>query len=59
MRSTCGVAADLSAYPAVTPELLECTAASAAENPMKLALAPRPVPLDEAAGVIRKILQNR
>ncbi|MBQ4107196.1 MAG: iron-containing alcohol dehydrogenase [Lentisphaeria bacterium] len=56
---TCGVAADLSAYPAVTPELLECTAASAAENPMKLALAPRPVPLDEAAGVIRKILQNR
>ena len=55
----CGVPEDFSPYPGLTPELFERTAQSAAENPMKLALAPRPVPLEQAASVIREILKNR
>jgi len=54
----CGVPAGLRAYQAIDDEVLERTAAKAGENPMKLALAPHPVPLDQAPEVLKKILQE-
>ena len=53
-----GVPASLRAFPGITPELLERTALSGRENPMKLALAPRPVPLDGSSEILRGILAD-
>lgn len=52
----CGAPLSLKEYPALTPELLERTARSAEQNPMKLALAPREVPPENAYAVITQIL---
>ncbi len=52
----CGVPGSLSAFPALTPELLEATARSGSENAMKLELAPQPVPVDQSYEVLRDIL---
>ena len=51
-----GVPAGLKAYPLITEEILAKTAQSAGENPMKLALAPRPVPLERAPEILAGIL---
>ena len=56
--SRCGVPESLGAFPEITPELLERTARSAAENPMKLQLAPRPVPLEDSCRIISEILRK-
>ncbi len=48
----CGVPASIKDVPGLTDEVLERTARSAGENPMKLALAPRPVKAEEAYSVI-------
>ena len=53
-----GVPESFDAYPDITPELLAATAASGKENPMKLALAPRPVPLEKSEKVLAAILQE-
>ena len=53
-----GVPASLRAFPGITPELLERTALAGRENPMKLALAPRPVPLDGSSEILRGILRE-
>lgn len=54
----CGVPSGLNAFPEITPELLEKTAASAAQNKMKLELAPRPVPLEQSQQILSHILQE-
>ena len=54
----CGVPGSLQDIEGITPELLDATAQSGAENPMKLALAPRPVALEESEEVLAKILQD-
>ena len=51
-----GVPKSLAAYPEITPELLRRTAASGRENPMKLELAPRRVPLEESGEILASIL---
>ena len=53
-----GVAEDFSSFPDITDELLEKTAKAAKENPMKLELAPRRVPLEDSYEVIRNILSK-
>lgn len=54
----CGVPSGLSAFPEITPELLKKTATSAAQNKMKLELAPRPVPLEQSQQILSNILQE-
>ena len=53
-----GVPRSLKEFPDITPELLDLTARSAAENKMKLELAPRPVPVAESRVILSKILQE-
>lgn len=53
-----GVARSLGDYPGITPELLAATAAGAAENRMKLELAPRPVPVERAEAILSEILRR-
>jgi len=53
-----GVPASLAAYPDITPELLEKTAASGRENAMKLELAPRRVPLEQSREILSGILDE-
>ena len=52
-----GVPASLAAYPEITPELLRRTASSGRENPMKLELAPRRVPLERSGEILSAILE--
>lgn len=52
-----GVPASLAAYPDITPELLQRTARSGRENPMKLELAPRQVPLEQSGEILSAILE--
>jgi len=54
----CGVPSGLNAFSEITPELLKNTAASAAQNKMKLELAPRPVPLEQSQQILSQILQQ-
>jgi alcohol dehydrogenase class IV len=51
-----GVPEKLKAFPGLTPELMELTAASAGENKMKLELAPRRVPMEESKLILQDIL---
>ena len=51
-----GVPPSLAAYPDITSELLRRTAQSGRENPMKLELAPRRVPLERSAEILAAIL---
>ena len=53
-----GVPKSLAAYPEITPELLRRTASSGRENPMKLELAPRRVPLEESREILGAILDE-
>ena len=53
-----GVPKSLAAYPDITPELLEKTAASGKENAMKLELAPRRVPLERSREILAAILNE-
>ena len=53
-----GVPKSLAAYPDITPELLEKTAASGRENAMKLELAPRRVPLERSREILAAILDE-
>ena len=55
--SSVGVPASLAEYPEITPELLRRTAASGRENPMKLELAPRRVPLGQSGEILSAILE--
>ena len=55
--SSVGVPESLAAYPEITPELLRRTAQSGRENPMKLELAPRRVPLDRSGEILSAILE--
>lgn len=55
--SSVGVPASLAAYPEITPELLRRTAQSGRENPMKLELAPRRVPLEQSGEILSAILE--
>ena len=52
-----GVPASLAAYPEITTELLRRTARSGRENPMKLELAPRRVPLERSEEILSAILE--
>ena len=52
-----GVPASLASYPDITPELLRRTASSGRENPMKLELAPRRVPLERSGEILSAILE--
>lgn len=54
----CGVPAALRDVPGITPELLEKTVGSAAENRMKLELAPKPVPLEQSREILTAILDE-
>ncbi len=53
-----GVPRSLAVCPGITPELLKATAAGAAENRMKLELAPRPVPVEESERILSGILRR-
>lgn len=53
-----GVPKTLQAFPGITPELLEHTAADAGQNKIKLELAPRPVPLDRSQAILGEILRQ-
>ena len=55
--SSLGVPHSLAAYPEITPELLRRTASSGRENPMKLELAPRRVPLEDSVEILSAILE--
>ena len=55
--SSVGVPKSLAACPNITPELLRSTASSGRENPMKLELAPRRVPLEESEEILFSILK--
>ncbi|MBP5531215.1 MAG: iron-containing alcohol dehydrogenase [Lentisphaeria bacterium] len=55
--SSVGVPPSLAAYPEITPELLRRTASSGRENPMKLELAPRRVPLERSEEILAAILE--
>ena len=55
--SSAGVPVSLAAYPEITPELLRRTASSGRENPMKLELAPRRVPLERSGEILASILE--
>ena len=48
----------LSDYPELDAELLQQTCRSAGANRMKLELAPRPVPLEDSAVVLQKVLAD-
>ncbi len=48
----------LQEFPEVSAELLAETARSGSQNPMKLSRAPRPVPIEQAEGVLRNILNE-
>ena len=52
-----GMPGGLSAWSGIDAELIERTAKSGAENPMKLELAPRPVPLAESYDILKAILK--
>ena len=52
-----GVPPSLKAYRDITPELLQRTASSGRENPMKLELAPRRVPLERSGEILSAILE--
>lgn len=52
-----GVPESLAAYQEITPELLRRTAQSGRENPMKLELAPRRVPLERGGEILSAILE--
>lgn len=53
-----GVPVSLKKCPGITPELLSASAASGAQNRMKLELAPRPVPVEESQPVLTEILKH-
>ena len=55
--SSVGVPPSLAAYPEITPELLRRTAQSGRENPMKLELAPRRVPLERSEEILAAVLE--
>lgn len=52
-----GMPGGLSAWRGIDAALIERTARSGAENPMKLELAPRPVPLAESYDILKAILK--
>ncbi len=54
----CGVPRALKDIPDFPVSLLEKTAASAAENRMKLELAPHPVPLEQSHEILMRLLQE-
>ena len=54
---TVGMPGGLSAWSGIDAALIERTARSGAENPMKLELAPRPVPLAESYEILKAILK--
>ncbi len=54
----CGVSQALKEIEGFPKELLEKTAGSAAENRMKLELAPKPVPVEDSRNILSEILQN-
>ncbi|OGV55622.1 MAG: hypothetical protein A2X49_02640 [Lentisphaerae bacterium GWF2_52_8] len=56
--SSCGVPESLQSIPEMNLELLERTALSASQNSMKLESAPRAVPLDKSAEILRGILHS-
>ena len=53
-----GLPQKLSNWSGITPELLEQTARSGAENKMKLENAPQPVPVEESFGILFDILKK-
>ena len=53
-----GVPRDFSVFPDIDEGLLEKTAKAAKENPMKLELAPRRVPLEDSYQIIKSILNK-
>ena len=55
---SCGIELTLKKIPGISKKLLTATARSAAQNEMKLRLAPRPVQLEEAPEVLGQILEN-
>ena len=55
--SSVGVPPSLAAYPDITPELLRRTAQNGRENPMKLELAPRRVPLEQSEEILAAVLE--
>ena len=57
IRST-GLPEKLSAWQGITPELLERTAGSGAENRMKLDNAPNPVPLEKSYDILLSIMKS-
>lgn len=57
IKST-GLPEKLSAWQGITPELLEQTARSGAENRMKLDNAPQPVPLENSYDILLSIMKS-
>ena len=53
-----GLPQKLSHWQGITPELLEQTARSGAENKMKLENAPQPIPLEESCNILLNIMKN-
>ncbi len=56
--SSIGLKQKLSHWQGITPELLEKTARSGAENKMKLENAPQPIPLEESYNILLDIMKN-
>ena len=52
-----GMPGGLSAWPGINAALIEKTAASGAQNRMKLELAPHPVPLEDSCDILTAILK--
>ena len=57
IKST-GLPEKLSAWQGITPELLEKTARSGAENRMKLDNAPQPVPLEKSYDILLDVMKR-
>ena len=53
-----GLPQKLSHWEGITPELMEKTARSGAENKMKLENAPQPIPLESSFNILLDIMKN-